>query len=457
VLSLFVRYSHVIVPVEYLFSTKGEQEGILKTIEPIAKNAAGEGFINIFTDKDGVTRKVPLNLKEHKSFVEKVYETAIGKEFQSEEKLLIINYVGIPGTYKRYSLSDIKNINLTDKIVFIGATSPDLHDDYLVPISEGKRMPGVELHANTLQTMITQNFLKHQSKGSLILFIFLLAISLGLLLEKIKPLYATLITLPLILLYLVIVINFFEKGIILNIIYPILTIILAYAAVLFVNYIVEKKGRKYVTDMLGKYVSTDVADELLKLDKIDLHGEEKYVTILFADIRGFTSMSEKMTPHEVVDMLNIYLGDMTEAIFDNKGTLDKYIGDEIMAIFGAPVYQEDHAIKAVQAALDMQEAVKKVQKKNGTKTPKVKVGIGINSGNAVIGNIGYEKRLDYTAIGDTVNLGARLCSAAEPDQVIISEETYNLVKEHFKTTKLPSIKVKGKEKVVNIYSVEEAL
>jgi adenylate cyclase len=157
-------------------------------------------------------------------------------------------------------------------------------------------------------------------------------------------------------------------------------------------------------------------------------------------------MSEKLQPEQVVEVLNRYLSKMTDIVFKHEGTLDKYVGDEIMATYNVPLDLEDHAVKAVQTAIEMQKTAQSMGKE-------LKYGIGINTGEAIVGNIGSSKRLDYTVIGDSVNLGARLCGKAEPNQILISESTNNLVKEFIKTKSIGEIMVKGKEKPLRVYEV----
>ena len=456
--------SKFILPVEYTSFSNGKGTEVLETISPIKEAAYSLGFVNILTEADGITREILLKIKgeeveSYDSFSAEIYKAYLNRNFEYPENIMAINYIGKPGSFKAISVSDFlkdeADIEIEGKIVLIGATSPDLHDSYFVPTSYGKAMPGVEVHANALQTMITKRFLLEQPKSSVIIFIFFLSIIFSLLFSKLSVIPMSLSLLAFIIIYPIIVIFAFSRGIILNIIYPFLSIISVYGSTILYNYSIEKKERKKVIETFGKYVSKEVADEILKSKEIDLKGTEQEVTVLFADIRGFTALSEKLKPKEVVLMLNNYLGGMTEAVLKNKGTLDKYIGDCIMAVFNAPIKQEDHVLRAVKTALDMQKAVSRISKKKNVQ--KVKCGIGINTGEAVVGNIGSEKRIDYTAIGDSVNLASRLCSVAKADQVIISEETYEKIKDRIKAKKLGKVKLKGKEKEVVIYNVLKVL
>jgi class 3 adenylate cyclase len=204
-----------------------------------------------------------------------------------------------------------------------------------------------------------------------------------------------------------------------------------------------------------RYVSPEVIEEILaEPDKNYMKTDKRTMTVLFSDLRGFTAMSEKLEPEQVVEMLNEHFEVMSEIILKNRGTLDKFVGDEIMALFGAPVYTESHALKAIKTALEMQKAQdelsKKFKKKFGVD---VEVGIGINTGDMVVGNIGCKQRMDYTVIGDSVNTAARLCSSAKSGQILISEATHAEVKKLVKVQELEPITVKGKSKPLHIYNV----
>ena len=211
-----------------------------------------------------------------------------------------------------------------------------------------------------------------------------------------------------------------------------------------------------VRNTFKRYVSKQVVDELLDGEaKLNLGGEEREVTILFTDIRGFTSMSEKMKPESVVSTLNEYFSDMIDIVFKHNGTLDKIIGDELMVVYGAPISSKDDTERAVLTAIEMQKQIKclnKVRKKR--KESPIKVGMGINRGPVVSGNIGSRDLMDYTVIGDTVNLGARLCSAAGADDIFVSETVFQETKKGFSYNNLEPIKVKGKEKKVNVYQIK---
>lgn len=237
--------------------------------------------------------------------------------------------------------------------------------------------------------------------------------------------------------------------------YPMLAIIISYIVSIVSRYLSERKERNRVTSLFSRYVSQQVVDEILSSQEAqNLGGTRKNVTLMFVDIRGFTPLSERIEPEEVIQVLNEYLDLCTQAVFRFEGTLDKFIGDGVMAIFGAPIPFADHPERAVRAALEMKKGsaalAEQLTEKYGYS---VSFGIGLNTGDAVIGNIGAKNRLDYTAIGDTVNMAARLESNAKPGQILISQSTYDLVKDKFEIASLGEIKVKGKEKPVVVYQV----
>jgi adenylate cyclase len=200
--------------------------------------------------------------------------------------------------------------------------------------------------------------------------------------------------------------------------------------------------------MFGQYVSENFVNELVSDPaKLKLGGERKELSILFSDIEGFTSISESKKPEELVSFINEYLSDMTEIVLSNHGTLDKYIGDAVMAFWGAPIELNNHAYMACSTALRMQKKIKELKK--------VSVRIGINTGNVIVGNIGGSKRFDYTVMGDNVNLASRLESVNKiySTNILIGENTYQFIKDDFITRELDSIKVKGKAITTNIYEL----
>ena len=204
---------------------------------------------------------------------------------------------------------------------------------------------------------------------------------------------------------------------------------------------------------LERYHSPSVISRMMNSAETDIDAQEVEASILFSDIVGFTGMSERMEPHRVGLLLNEYFGEMTDVIFHYEGTLDKFIGDAIMAVFGAPLPMEDHAVRAVKASLDMREKLKEFNKENFAQQH-IEIRIGINSGRVVAGDIGSPKRIEYTVLGNTVNIAQRLeAGVAKPGQIVIGANTYELVKDHFETRELGAFSLKGLEQMTNVYEV----
>jgi len=406
---------------------------------PIFNSATG--FANILVDKSGVARSVSMKMENESSFSAVISEK-FGKKV-SEGKI-IISF----SRHKRIPIADLisgnTSENFKDKIVLIGVTAKDLHDEKATPIGI---LPGVEIHASAIQTILTGKSLRYQNDLSIIMIILLLSLITSMVMYRLRILKSAIISLGLIVLYIVISLFAFDSGIVMNLLYPLLSIILTFVVVMSFYYFTEMTERNLVTSLFGRYVSQNVADELIKRGKsaFQLKGSRKTVTTLFADMRGFTAMSEKISPEKVVSILNRYLSRMTSIVFKYNGTLDKYVGDEIMATYNTPLDMEDHALMAVKTAIDM-------QKESGN-LMKVKYGIGISTGPAVVGNIGSKKRMDFTVIGDSVNLAARLCGKCKGDQILISEETYKLVKDKVKTRFIGEMELKGKLKPIKVYEV----
>lgn len=422
------------------------------------------GFVNLYTDSDGVTRSfIPhiQGIEDHDHFSKLIAGEYLKVTPSLENERLLINFYGEPGDYEYISFSDVHNNKIDpsyfkDKMVLIGATAADLHDDAIVPISD-QAMPGVEINANLVQSIITRDFIYYQDDISAIGLIFIFAFLAGVLLYRFRIHIATIILAIISIAYIFLSIYAFDSGTILNVLYPLVSVLLVYLALVVIYYLTEEKGRKWITSVFGKYVSPVVIDTLIKNpDEINLGGEKRNITILFSDIRGFTPISEKLAPEELVHLLNEYLTEMTTIIIKDQGLVDKYMGDAIMAFWGAPLEQPNHAEMACSSSLEMIEKLRELQKKwKSEGIPSFDIGIGLNSGDAIVGNMGSSKRFDYTAIGDNVNLASRLegLNKIYGTSILITEKTHNIIKDKFETRKLDVVKVKGKKKPSYIYEL----
>jgi adenylate cyclase len=215
------------------------------------------------------------------------------------------------------------------------------------------------------------------------------------------------------------------------------------------------REKEMIKRAFTRYVAREVVDEILKNpESLVLSGQRRDVTVLFCDIRGFTPLSERLDPESVVLLLNEFYNLMIETTFKHDGTLDKFLGDGVMCIFGAPIARPDHAMQAVRTALDMQAGIAELGARFTREgRPPIFVGIGVSAGEVVAGTVGSEDRMEYTAIGDSVNLAARLESIAKPGQVLISERTFEMVDDRVQAKAMGVVKVKGKEEEVGVYEV----
>ncbi|MFC1774798.1 CHASE2 domain-containing protein [Nanoarchaeota archaeon] len=457
-----MKGKNVVLAAEYTTFSAGDRLKGEDSLVPIdALGSVISGYVNVVTDKDGVTRAINNNVEgDFRSFPEAIAKQVISKDISSADRYLI-NFVGPPNSFERVSYVDIFenriDYDYNNKIVLIGATSPDLHDNYFVPTSKGNAMPGVEIIANAIQSMILDNELTQQSKFSVILILFIVSFFVALIYFYVRIRYSTIIFIVAIIAYLFLAIFFVNRNILLNIVYVPFTITLNYVALLGFSYKFKKKEKEEVSRAFGKYVSPEVINEVLKNpEKLALGGERRTVTLFFSDIRGFTPISEALTPEQLVSLLNEYLTEMTDIIIEQKGIVDKYMGDAIMAFWGAPLKQEDHAIRAATVSLLMMKRLKQLQKKWAKQNiPFLDIGIGLNSGEAVVGNMGSHQRFDYTVMGDVVNLASRLEGVNKPygTHILISEATYALVKEQYACRKIDRIKVKGKDIPITIYEL----
>ena len=467
-----LKTSNVVLAVEYknFIFKNGElyAENLLKP--NAALGLLGEdyeaGFINLYTDDDKVTRSITPKIsssEEYQPFSAVIVREFTGIKPNLGNSRMLINFYSEPRGYEYISFYDAYNNskNLPDfegKIVIIGYSASGVDDTFMVPISDNA-MAGVEIHANLVQSILLKDFIYYQDDVTAIGVIFLFALLVGILLFRFRILIATLILSAVFIAYFLISIFliFDNLGIIMNILYPLFTLVLVYLILVAIYYRTEEKNRKWITSVFGKYVSPIVIEELVKNpDKLNLGGEKRDITIFFSDIRGFTPIAEKLSPEELVQLLNEYLDEMSSIIIKNNGLVDKYMGDAIMAFWGAPIDQPTHAELACSSSLEMIDKLKELQKKwKKEGIPSFDIGIGLNSGEAIVGNMGSSKRFDYTAMGDNVNLASRLegLNKNYGTNIIISENTYKIVKDNFKTRKLGTVKVKGKKKPIVIYEL----
>jgi class 3 adenylate cyclase/CHASE2 domain-containing sensor protein len=375
-----------------------------------------------------------------------------------EHGSLLINFYGRSGSFQIRSFSDVVEGRVStryfnDKVVLIGVYAEGLQDIHQVPYGD---MFGIEMIANVVTQLLNRDFITFSSDYISILLVVFFGLFVSYIVGRKSILYSYIAIAGLSIAYFFAVIFVFDRyRFVLNLSAPLITGVLTLFSMIVYRILTEEKEKKAIQGMFSNYVSKSIVDELLKHpEKLELGGEDKQITVLFSDIRGFTTLSEKLTPQELVSHLNEYLSAMTDLIFKYEGTLDKYVGDEIMAFWNAPVEQENHAELACRTALEMMEVLHGLNAQ-WPEQKKLNIGIGLNTGVMTVGNMGSKNRMDYTLMGDNVNLGARLegTNKIYGTNIIISEFTYAQVKERFVCRELDNIRVKGKQQPVKIYEV----
>jgi adenylate cyclase len=353
------------------------------------------------------------------------------------------------------------------KIAFIGASAAELQDlkrtpfyAYSAPGQERRfrEMPGVEVHVNAFQTLLDGTYIRNVPVLWEAGLVLLLMLGVFLLSNRTNLTIATIGSAALVLLITVVdYYLFIQHRTWLALVAPVLGIILAYIATTAWQYILEQKEKAMIRGMFSQYVPKKVVDELIvNPDMLKLGGERRRMTVLFTDIAGFTAISERLNPEEIVQLLNDYLSAMSQIILDNEGIIDKYEGDLIMAEWGAPVYFEEHAVYACRSALKMQRRLAELRKEwKAQGMPELQSRIGINTGHMVVGNMGCLEVFDYTVMGDAVNLASRLEGANRLylSTIMVGEETYEDVKDRFVLRELDTIRVRGRAEAARVYEL----
>ena len=479
---------NVVLPTVGIAPTSSPQSEItyrdfLFPTSALREAAAAIGHANLVPDGDGVVRRLPLVVgdaagEDYPAFVVAVlysfFATPLPQDYTAQNGMLYlvdrhipvdgrmqmrINFVDEPGSFTRLSYADVIEGDfdpdtVKHKIVLVGMTATGEPDSWVTPISPEK-MYGVEIYANAIDTILRLRFLTEASAQTNALLVLLMVGITGVALPFMRLRWGTLLTIGLFIGYLLAVFYAFDHGYILNILYPLLALPVVYVTVILCNVLAEQSDRRHIRDLFGRYVSPQVAREILNLadaDQLKLGGVRREVTVLFADIRNFTALSERLDPESLVATLNSYLSVVVECILSNEGMINKFAGDSIMAVWNAPQDQPSHALPAVRAALEAQQAIDRMQEREPDLL-KVQFGFGINSGEVVAGNVGAEGRTEYTIIGDAVNLASRICSAAPGGQVWIGPQTYEQVRDTVEVAELEPQYFKGKVEPVTVYRV----
>ena len=394
----------------------------------------------------------------------------------------LINFSGQPGNYStKDNYIDFASVfNGTEdpaaikgKIVLVGYYGlSGVNDQQLVTTSAGSNdtlpMQGIELHANVIQMFDyaqptrgnTSALLTPEPPWLVFALILVLSLLMALAVARVSVLWGMVVTVvALIAVTLALATMQWTTNIVPDVFHPLLSIALVYTGVTAYRFLYEDREKRKVTALFGHYLKPEIVAQLAKtrggVDDILRGGERRDITLLFVDVRGFTSMSERMEADEVVSVVQMYLDHLSGIIFRWDGTVDKYVGDEIVAFWNAPRHQENHALLAVRCAYDLINRAPELQQRlleNGL--PPIRWGIGINTGPAVVGNMGSRSRLQYTALGDTVNTAARFCANAPAYHLLIGQPTYDQCKDYIAVDMVPGVQLKGKSaKTFRIYQV----
>lgn len=479
------EYEHVVMAsyVDYGARLERQADGTLQMNElyverleqpyEALRKVTRQGFTDTMPDSDNYVRRSMLwaDAEDSREYnfawvVYESYQESRGEQAvfpkTDERGLYGFDYTAEPGMYELYSFADVAEGRLDgkvfqDSIVLVGAYSSGMMDQYMAPIARSRVMNGVEVQANHVNALLDGRTYTNLPVWISVLIAAviaggytLLACSCGfgvnltaaVLLDAAVPLAAK---------------GLYGAGLYWRCLAPVAAVTVIFLTRLASGYLTERLRKRRIYQMFRTYMAPQVVDELSRNGKfqIELGGKDCQIAVLFVDIRGFTSLSEGLPPDQVVGILNRYLERVTEAIFQNEGTLDKFIGDAVMAVYNAPLDVEDYLVKAVQTGIDIVRFVEELndglEKDFGRR---IACGVGVHCGRAVVGNIGCSFRMDYTAIGDTVNVSERLESLAKPGQVLISRQLYEQVKDRFLAEYIGELSLKGRRDKVEAFAVK---
>jgi len=509
--STIAKYDNIVLSGKLIRTQYNDsmREQLLSPISLLTQTRTKWGTVNISADHDGFVRRYELFQKRSNKIKLSIAAIALANHnqvnIQSDEirdhakffrigskyipkvtqKSALINFYGPARTFKTFDYADVIDdstfttnfekeletdlnqyyelaANFKDKIVLIGLTSVEFHDTHHTPFFSEKNelTPGVEIHANFIETVLRSDFLEELQFIPYLLIFFIATIILFIFNSYIRPSISIFINIFFVISYIWMSYFFFSyKQLIMPTLEIPLMIIIVYIIGLVVQYVQTVKERRFIKQAFGQYIAPELVEELIKdPKKLEYGGSQKEISMLYADIVSFTPYTESHTPKETVDILREYLTNMVNIITENKGTLDKFVGDEIVALFGAPVELDDHAYYACKTALEMKKRVRELQKKwNDERKDPFEIGIGINTGDVTVGNLGSEQIFDYTAIGDNMNAGARIEALTREyetkNNIIISDSTYMQVKDKVETKFLDEATVKGKKIVIKIHEL----
>lgn len=473
---------NVVIPAEIQFVPQGSRQAsrtllagpdTVAAIPAIRGAAAGIGYTNFLPDVDGVVRATypwvesadPFSSVAWTPFAMQIAPQAArapeGALPGAGRERLRIWFPGPPRhTFPVISAADVLARDtdpsaFAGKIVLVGATAPDLHDEQLTPVGI---MSGVEIHASVLDAYLQGRWLHTVPAGLVAALLVLIGLVCGLVIPSMRTRWNGPLCFFLWAGTLFAVFLSFDRGWILDAVWPTLAFVAGYAAVTLERRITAERERRELKTAFSRYVSPSVVESIMR-DPSSLHlgGQRKRMTVLFSDVRGFTTLSEHMDPEHLVQVLNTCLDRMTQVIFEQEGVLDKYIGDAVMAFWNAPFDQPDHGLRAVRAALGMRDALRDLNAQNAFGGVSLRMGMGIETGDMVVGNIGGATRFDYTVIGDKVNLASRLEGVTKEYgvEILVTDAVRRELGSEILTRRLDKIAVKGRKEPFVVFEAME--
>ena len=444
------------------------------------RDVTTQGHINAMLDSDGILRHhllqitlpdgrvVPsMALAAARMFRDHMGQGAVELPPTDSRGFWYVPFSGLPGDlYEDISVADLLSGAISadyfaDKIVFIGPYAVGLQDSYVTSVDHAELMYGVEYQCNAVQALLRGEFKQEAGDAGQLALLFLLLLAAFAGFWHRRMWISTALWLLLSGGWLLVCRVTYDQGLILHVLWVPVGVTVLYIGCIAANYIRAAMEKRQLTGTFKRYVAPEIVNEILRegSDALELGGKQVRIAVLFVDVRGFTPMSERLEPTQVVAVLNEYLTLISKCILDNGGTLDKFIGDAAMAFWGAPLPQEDFVMKAVRAAADMAEGSRALSQQLEEKYGQsVSFGVGVHVGDAVVGNIGSPDRMDYTAIGDTVNTAARLEANAPAGTIYISRAVADALKGRIRVTSLgDTIKLKGKQEGFEVLKMDEIL
>jgi adenylate cyclase len=459
---------------------------MLAPIDPIAHSAAALGHVNVAFDTDGTPRYehpvLEYRGEYYPSLVVQVVRAYLGLRPEEvtvrfrdgiqlgptaiptdESMRLLVNYLGPPGTFPTYAFANVLQGHLSDStfrdaIVLIGGTASGLGDTFATPFAAA--LSGVERHATVIDNILRQDFLHRRHATALLdlAAIVLMGLSVGWLSPKCPSYWGSVAAVGLGGMYVAANLPAFTwASLWVNLLFPLVAVAVNQSAITLCKYLTEERQKRLVRQAFQYYLHPTVVDQVSQNPHLlTLGGESRELTVLFSDIRSFSAIAEGLSPEALVHLLKEYLTIMTRVVFRHNGLLDKYIGDAIMAVYGAPLHDPEHAYRACRSALEMMEELRALRARwDSQGLPPLNIGIGINTAVMVVGNMGSELRFDYTVMGDGVNLASRLEGANKEygANIIVSESTWEQVRDRLATRELDVVRVQGKVQPTRIFEV----